>query len=86
MLGSPPADRRTAADTTDSGQVAETLLEVIDDPSNSRHADRIMTDFSGDCTFTMARDPEPCGRRVHGKKALGMRWDDVDRYVAATGR
>ena len=54
---------------------------------NSRNVDRIMSFFAEDCTFFMARGPEPCGRRVHGKEAVrralaerfkvipDMRWD-----------
>ena len=52
-----------------------------------------MSFFAEDCTFLMARGPEPEGRRVHGKaavrKVLGdrfrvitdMRWDHVDSFI-----
>lgn len=78
---------------TETGQVTDALLQAINDAFNSRDADRIMTYFTDDCTFMMARGPEPCGRRVHGKEAVrkvladrfasvsGMRWDHIDRYV-----
>ena len=50
--------------------------------------------FADDCTFLMARGPEPEGRRVHGKAAVrkvladrfavirDMRWDHVDQVIA----
>lgn len=53
-----------------------------------------MAFFADDCTFYMARGPEPCGRRVHGKEAVrkvladrfgrisGMRWDHIHAFVA----
>jgi ketosteroid isomerase-like protein len=70
------------------------LLREINAAFNSRDVDRIMTLFTDDCTFLMARGPEPCGRRVHGKAAVrkvladrfavisDMRWDHLDQFVA----
>jgi ketosteroid isomerase-like protein len=55
--------------------------------------DRILGFFAEDATFLMARGPEPCGRRVRGKAAIGrvladrfkvisgMRWDHIDHFV-----
>ena len=43
------------------------LMKEINAAFNSREVDRIMSFFADDCTFYMARGPEPCGRRVHGK-------------------
>src|SRR5213083_2389134 len=69
------------------------LMKQINEAFNSRDVDRIMSFFAEDCTFLMARGPEPEGRRVHGKaavrKVLGdrfrvitdMRWDHVDSFV-----
>lgn len=77
----------------ESGKVTDDLLQAINDAFNSRDTDRIMTFFTDDCTFMMARGPEACGRRVHGKEAVrkvladrfksvsGMRWDHIDRFV-----
>jgi ketosteroid isomerase-like protein len=60
---------------------------------NSRDVDRILSFFADDATFLMARGPEPCGRRVRGKAAIGkvladrfkvisgMRWDHIDHFV-----
>ena len=60
---------------------------------NSREVERILGFFADDATFLMARGPEPCGRRVHGKAAIGqvladrfkvitdMRWDHIDHFV-----
>jgi uncharacterized protein (TIGR02246 family) len=69
------------------------LLKEINAAFNARDLDRIMSFFTDDCTFLMARGPEPVGRRVHGKDAVrkvladrfqvipDMRWDHVDAFV-----
>ncbi len=74
-------------------QVDDALLQRINDAFNSRDIDRIMSFFADDATFLMARGPEPCGRRVHGKEAIrkvladrfevvqGMNWEHIDRFV-----
>ena len=78
--------------TTASGPSIELLME-INAAFNSRNVDRILTFFADDATFLMARGPEPRGRRVHGKAAIGrvladrfkvisdMRWDHIDHFV-----
>jgi ketosteroid isomerase-like protein len=70
------------------------LLADINAAFNSRDVDRIMSFFADDCTFLMARGPEPDGRRVHGKAAVrtvladrfkviaDMRWDHVEQIIA----
>jgi taurine dehydrogenase small subunit len=70
------------------------LMKEINDAFNARDVDRIMTFFADDCTFLMARGPEPDGRRVRGKAAVrkvladrfqvikDMRWDHVDAFIA----
>jgi taurine dehydrogenase small subunit len=69
------------------------LLRRINEAFNRRDVDKILEFFADDATFLMARGPEPCGRRVHGKAAIGkiladrfqvisdMRWDHVDHFV-----
>jgi ketosteroid isomerase-like protein len=69
------------------------LLMEINAAFNSRDVERILSFFAEDATFFMARGPEPCGRRVHGKAAIGrvladrfavisgMRWDHIDHFV-----
>ena len=69
------------------------LLMQINAAFNSRDVERILGFFAADATFFMARGPEPCGRRVHGKAAIGrvladrfkvisdMRWDHIDHFV-----
>lgn len=69
------------------------LLMLINEAFNRRDVDKILEFFADDATFLMARGPEPCGRRVHGKAAIGkiladrfrvisdMRWDHVDHFV-----
>ena len=80
------------ATATQTGPTIALLLE-INAAFNSRDLDRIMGFFADDCTFLMARGPEPCGRRIHGKaevrRVLGerftvipdMRWDHIDHFV-----
>jgi ketosteroid isomerase-like protein len=70
------------------------LLQRINAAFNRRDVDRIMEFFADDCTFLMARGPEPEGRRVHGKAAVrkvladrfkvirDMRWDHIEHFVA----
>jgi ketosteroid isomerase-like protein len=70
------------------------LMKDINAAFNARDVDRIMAFFADDATFMMARGPEPCGRRVHGKDAIrqvladrfkvipDMRWDHVDVFIA----
>jgi ketosteroid isomerase-like protein len=69
------------------------LLLQINAAFNSRDVDRIASFFADDATFLMARGPEACGRRVHGKAAIrkvladrfgvisDMRWDHIDHFV-----
>jgi ketosteroid isomerase-like protein len=45
-------------------------MKQINEAFNSRDVDRIVSFFAEDCTFLMARGPEPEGRRVHGKAAV----------------
>jgi taurine dehydrogenase small subunit len=70
------------------------LMKAINAAFNARDVDRIMSFFAEDATFLMARGPEPCGRRVHGKTAIrkvladrfqvipDMRWDHIDVFIA----
>ncbi|MGH7373787.1 MAG: nuclear transport factor 2 family protein [Candidatus Rokuibacteriota bacterium] len=82
-----------SAGPTATGPSIELLLQ-INAAFNSRDVDRILGFFAEDATFLMARGPEPCGRRVRGKAAIGkvladrfkvisgMRWDHIDHFVA----
>jgi uncharacterized protein (TIGR02246 family) len=70
------------------------LMKAINAAFNARDVERIASFFADDATFLMARGPEPCGRRVHGKAAIkqvladrfqvipDMRWDHIDVFVA----
>ena len=70
------------------------LMKAINAAFNARDVDRIVGFFAEDATFMMARGPEPCGRRVHGKAAIrkvladrfkvipDMRWDHVDVFIS----
>jgi ketosteroid isomerase-like protein len=80
--------------TTTAAGPTPALLEEINAAFNSRDVNRIMAFFAEDCTFLMARGPEPEGRRVHGQAAVrkvladrfkvitDMRWDHVDQVIA----
>jgi ketosteroid isomerase-like protein len=79
--------------STAAGPTIELML-AINEAFNARDVDRILSFFAEDATFLMARGPEPCGRRVQGKAAIGkvladrfkvisdMRWDHIDHFVA----
>jgi taurine dehydrogenase small subunit len=79
--------------TTTAAAPSIELLLQINDAFNRRDVDRILSFFTDDATFLMARGPEPCGRRVQGKEAIrtvladrfkvisGMRWDHIDHFV-----
>src|SRR5262249_55848830 len=81
--------------TTTTGPTSE-LMKEINAAFNSRDVDSIMSFFAEDCTFLMARGPEPEGRRVHGKAAVrkvladrfrvitNMRWDHVDSFITGS--
>ena len=72
------------------------LMKAINAAFNSRDVDRIMEFFAEDCTFLMARGPEPEGRRVQGKAAVrkvladrftviaDMRWDHLEQIIAGS--
>lgn len=76
------------------GKVTEKLLQEIAASFNSRDVERIVSHFTEDCTFLMARGPEPAGRRIHGKDQLrkvladrfkvipDMRWEHLDDWIA----
>ena len=90
-----PTTATTATGTTTgtAGGPSIDLLLQINAAFNSRDVDRILAFFADDATFLMARGPEPCGRRVQGKAAIGrvladrfkviadMRWDHIDHFV-----
>jgi ketosteroid isomerase-like protein len=77
---------------TAAGPSVDLMLQ-INAAFNSRDVERIAAFFADDATFFMARGPEPCGRRVHGKEAIrkvladrfkvisDMRWDHIDHFV-----
>ena len=79
--------------TTTTAGPTPALLQEINAAFNARDVDRIMTFFAADCTFYMARGPEPVGRRVHGQAAVrkvladrfkvisDMRWEHVDQMI-----
>ena len=70
------------------------LMRAISAAFNSRDVDRIVGHFAEDAVFCLARGPEPVGRTLRGKAAIGkalrdrfrqipdMRWDGQDHILA----
>jgi len=70
------------------------LLNEISAAFNSRDVDRIVSHFTDDATFWLARGPEPGGRTLSGKAAIrkaladrfkvipDMRWDHKEHILA----
>ena len=73
------------------------LMRAISAAFNSRDVDRIVSFFTEDAVFYLARGPEPVGRALRGKAAIrqalsdrfgqipDMRWDGQD-YILAGDR
>jgi ketosteroid isomerase-like protein len=76
------------------GQITQALMRAISAAFNARDIDKIMSHFTDDATFYMARGPEPVGRSVHGKAAIrkviadrfavipDMRWEHKEYFIA----
>jgi len=70
------------------------LMKAISAAFNSRDVDRIVSYFTDDATFWLARGPEPVGRTLKGKAAIrqaladrfkqipDMRWENEDYILA----
>ncbi len=77
-----------------AGLVDEQLMREISAAFNSRDVERILSFFTDDATFWLARGPEPVGRTLQGKEAIrkaltdrfkvipDMRWDHK-QYILA---
>ena len=73
------------------------LMKAISAAFNSRDVDRIVSHFTDDATFWLARGPEPVGRTLKGKETIAktlaarfavipdMRWDHKE-YIFAGNR
>ena len=84
----------TAADTDIA---TPELMKAISAAFNSRDVDRIVSHFTDDATFWLARGPEPVGRTLKGKETIrktlaarfavipDMRWDHKE-YIFAGNR
>ena len=70
------------------------LLDVIQSDFNSRDVDTILSHFSDECIWLMARGPyAPEGRRCEGKGEIGnilrgrydeipdMRWEEMEHWI-----
>jgi ketosteroid isomerase-like protein len=80
----------------DTGVTIE-LMREISAAFNSRDVDRIVSHFSEDAVFCLARGPEPVGRTLRGKAAIrkaladrfkqipDMRWEN-EEYILAGDR
>src|SRR5262245_17611475 len=85
--GSRAREERAMAEAATKTPVTIELMRAISAAFNARDVDRIVSFFTDDATFYLARGPEPVGRTLHGKetirKALAdrfkvipdMRWD-----------
>lgn len=75
------------------------LLDAIQDAFNRHDVEGILSYFSDDCEWLMARGPDPWeGRRLKGKAAIGdvlaarykvipdMRWVDMQHFISADGQ
>lgn len=83
---------------TERRNVTIALLDEIQDGFNRHDVDAILSHFTDDCEWLMARGPDPWeARRLKGKQAIGdvlraryavipdMRWEEMSHFVAADG-
>ena len=74
------------------------LLDIIQDGFNRHAVDDILSHFTEDCEWLMARGPEPWeAKRLVGKAAIGevltarytvipdMRWVDMSHFISPDG-
>ena len=74
------------------------LLDDIQDGFNRHDVEAILSHFTDDCEWLMARGPNaPEGRRCLGKAEIGevlsaryqeipdMRWEDITHFISADG-
>ncbi|MCB1742753.1 MAG: nuclear transport factor 2 family protein [Gammaproteobacteria bacterium] len=84
---------------SESREVTIELLDAIQDAFNRHDVPGILSYFSDECEWLMARGPEPLqARRLRGKAAIAevlsarykvipdMRWEDMSHFVASDGR
>ena len=82
------------SETKTDGAVTPELMRAISAAFNSRDVDRIVSFFTDDATFYLARGPEPIGRTLAGKETIrktladrfkqipDMRWDHKEYIIA----
>jgi ketosteroid isomerase-like protein len=70
------------------------LMRAISAAFNSRDVDKIVSFFTDDAVFYLARGPEPTGRPLRGKAAIrqaladrfkvipDMRWEHKEHFIA----
>jgi len=79
-------------------EVTVALLDAIQDGFNRHDVDAILSHFTDDCEWLMARGPDPWeARRLKGRQAIGdvlraryalipdMRWEDMSHFVSPDG-
>jgi taurine dehydrogenase small subunit len=86
-----------ASTTTNSDIATPELMKAISAAFNSRDVDRIISFFTDDATFWLARGPESVGRTLAGKETIrktltdrfkvipDMRWDHKE-YIFSGNR
>ena len=83
---------------TDNSKVTTELLDAIQDAFNRRDVDGILSYFTDDCEWLMARGPDPWeAKRLRGKPAIAevlsarfavipdMRWVDMSHFICSDG-
>ncbi len=83
---------------SETTKVTIELLDAIQDAFNRHDVDGILSYFSDDCEWLMARGPDARdGRRLKGKKAIGdalraryqvipdMRWEEMSHFISPDG-
>ena len=81
---------------TDNSKVTTELLDAIQDAFNRRDVDGILSYFTDDCEWLMARGPDPWeAKRLRGKPAIAealsarfavipdMRWVDMSHFISS---
>ena len=74
------------------------LMDVMQDAFNRQDVEAIVSHFTDDCEWLMARGPDPWeGRRLRGKQAIAevltaryavipdMRWEDMSHFISPDG-
>ena len=83
---------------TDNKKASIELLDAVQDAFNRHDVDGILSYFTENCEWLMARGPDPWeAKRLHGKAAIAevlsaryavipdMRWTDMTHFISPDG-